>query len=110
MTGANDFNFVDKIFVVKKAAFLTDNNLELIWERKPATDWTKVAVDTKVLIEFSGKWNKRHFAKYENGKIFAYTYGTTSFTGSNNSGITYWGKNAVVLYEGNEHLVGDKHE
>lgn len=106
-----DFNFVDKIFVVKKAAFLTDDNLETIWERKPATDWSKVEVDTKVLIKVNNGCMKRYFAKYENEIVYVFEDGCTSFTAGKTDGWFHSTVgNEVVLYEGNEHLVGDKHE
>ena len=45
-------------------------------------DWNKVAVDTPILVrdsEFSG-WYKRHFAKYEDDKVYAWNYGNTSWS------------------------------
>lgn len=35
---------------------------------EPPVDWSKVAVDTPILVTYSGihQWVKRHFAKYEN--------------------------------------------
>ena len=46
------------------------------------TDWTKVPVDTKILVKYSeqDEWEKRHFAKFENGEVYAYSDGSTSFT------------------------------
>ena len=46
------------------------------------TDWTKVPVDTKILVKDfeEDEWDKRHFAKYENGEVYAYCDGNTSFT------------------------------
>ena len=48
----------------------------------PPTDWSKVEVDTKVLVrDYDDEvWTRRHFAKYENGTIYVYSVGTTSFT------------------------------
>ena len=48
----------------------------------PPTDWSKVKVDTKVLVrDYDDEvWTRRHFAKYENGTIYVYSVGTTSFT------------------------------
>ncbi len=49
-------------------------------------DWSKVAVDTKVLISEDGnEWERRHFAKYEDGKVYCFTGGCTSFTVKDNS-------------------------
>lgn len=47
-------------------------------------DWSKVSVDTKILVSDDGKnWVRRYFAKYEGGRIYAFYDGATSFTGSN---------------------------
>ena len=44
-------------------------------------DWNKVPVDTCILITDSyGYTLKRHFAKYDNKKIYAYPDGTTSWS------------------------------
>ena len=45
------------------------------------TDWSKVAVDTPITITYNGmKPTKAHFAKYENGKIYFFSNGKTSWT------------------------------
>lgn len=48
------------------------------------TDWSKVPVDTPILIRDSGDgtWYKRHFAKYEDGKVYAFCDGQTSWSGN----------------------------
>lgn len=50
---------------------------------EPPVDWSKVAVDTPILATYSGihRWVKRHFAKYENGRVYAWNHGTTSWSG-----------------------------
>ena len=46
-------------------------------------DWSKVSVDAKVLVSDNGKlWYKRHFAKYEGGRVYTFVDGRSSFTGS----------------------------
>lgn len=47
-------------------------------------DWRKVKVDTKVLVKNSEeeKWQPRYFAKYENGRIYAWRNGATSWSTS----------------------------
>lgn len=49
---------------------------------EPPVDWSKVPVDTKVYVSDSdnGIWYPRHFAKFEDGKIFTWVNGTTSFS------------------------------
>ena len=51
-------------------------------EPEEKVDWTKVAVDTPVLVRNvdGSDWRKRHFAKYQNGQIFTYDDGKTSWS------------------------------
>lgn len=49
----------------------------------PPTDWSKVEVDTKVLVSDSGeKWVKRYFARYDvnSKKLYVWDDGTTSWS------------------------------
>lgn len=46
-----------------------------------ATDWSKIEVDTKILVSEDGDvWCKRYFAKYENDKVYTFAGGATSFS------------------------------
>lgn len=49
------------------------------WE---SVDWSKVEVDTPILVRNheDNEWIKRHFAKYENGRVYAFCDGYTSWT------------------------------
>lgn len=49
---------------------------------EPRIDWSKVAVDTPILVKdcTNSEWAKRYFAKYENGKVYAWGDGTTSWS------------------------------
>lgn len=49
---------------------------------EPEVDWSQVKVDTPILVKYteSAKWKKRHFAKYENGLVYAWDNGETSWT------------------------------
>ena len=75
----------------------------LNFDFKEVVDWSKVAVDTKILVaDFTGNdneivWKKRHFAKYENGKIYAWCDGLTSFTIDSDDLCTRW--DFVKLYK-----------
>ena len=66
-------------------------------------DWSKVAVDTKILVaDFIGNddeivWKKRHFAKNENGKIYSWDTGFTSFTIDSDDLCASW--DFVKLYK-----------
>lgn len=59
---------------------------------EPPVDWSKVAVDTPILVRDSEgeKWKNRHFAKYEGGIVYAWRSGATSWSACSNS-ITDWG-------------------
>lgn len=50
---------------------------------EPPVDWSKVPVDTPILVRDYEEdvWEKRHFAKYENGIVYAWDEGTTSWSG-----------------------------
>ena len=52
------------------------------YKEEPEIDWSKVAVDTPILVRDSKgeSWRERHFAKYENGIIYAWDDGKTSWT------------------------------
>ena len=61
-------------------------------------DWKSIPVDTPLLVrDGSGAWKRRYFAKYENGKIYAFAQGRTSFSGSKDC-VTSW-KNAKLFEE-----------
>lgn len=83
--------------------------IQAIWlmeeYEEPEVDWSKVAVDTPILVKDSekGEWNKRYFARYENGTIYAWKDGCTSWTAYDNSDVTDW-EHAMLAEqeEGNE--------
>ena len=63
-----------------------DEILQMEFEEIVDVDWSKVSVDTKILVSEDGEdWYRRYFAKYENGRVYAFYDGATSFTGSNES-------------------------
>ena len=49
---------------------------------EPETDWSQVEVDTPILVKNreDDMWRERHFAKYKNGNIYAWSDGQTSWT------------------------------
>lgn len=57
---------------------------------EPPVDWSKVAVDTPILVRDceSGEWLPMHFAKYEDGHVFAFRNGMTSW--SSHCDMFYW--------------------
>lgn len=52
------------------------------WCEVVEPDWNEVPVDTKILVRDKNihPWEKRHFAKFENGTVYAWVDGKTSFT------------------------------
>lgn len=59
---------------------------------EPPVDWSKVAVDTPILVRNSEKnaWKKRYFAKYENGMLYAWADGATSWSVPCSGDMTRW--------------------
>lgn len=70
--------------------------LQNIWLREeyeePEVDWSQVKVDTPILVKFKEdkEWVKRHFAKYENGGVYAWKDSHTSWTSLHNDDVTFW--------------------
>lgn len=53
-------------------------------------DWSKVPVDTPVLVSNDGKkWSCRHFSRVVNGIPYTWMYGGTSWTTHHDNEITY---------------------
>ena len=54
-------------------------------------DWATIPVDTKLLVSLDGKhWLKRYFAKYEDGKVYCFRSGSTSFSVDEENDILAW--------------------
>ena len=73
--------------------------LQTIWlleeyeePEEPETDWSKVEVDTPILVRQgkNGEWLERHFAKYENGLVYAWKDSYTSWTVLHDKEVTAW--------------------
>ena len=62
--------------------------LQIIWlmeeYEEPEVDWSKVEVNTPILVsqteDEDEEWERRHFAKYENGKVYVWSDGCTSWS------------------------------
>lgn len=67
--------------------------------------WKEVKVDTPILVRNSesDNWTRRYFAKYDNGEVYAWNSGITSWTAGNYSDpddkMTHW-RYAAELYKG----------
>lgn len=49
---------------------------------EPEVDWSKIEVDTPVLVKDreNDEWKRRHFAKYEHGRVYVWNNGSTSWS------------------------------
>ena len=83
--------------------------LQTIWlleeyeePEEPETDWSKVEVDTPILVRTveGADWVKRNFAKYEGGMVYVWNNGKTSWTALDNECVTPW--NYAKLAESEE--------
>ena len=66
-------------------SLLLDENgldkLKKLEKSEVGVDWSKVAVDTPILVSNNGDyWRRRYFAKYENGMVYAFNGGKTSWS------------------------------
>lgn len=50
--------------------------------KEPEIDWSKVKVDMPILVKNTeeGEWQKRYFARFEDGEVCAWVNGGTSWT------------------------------
>lgn len=53
---------------------------------EPSIDWSKVAVDTPIFVKATEDniWTPRYFAKYENGRVYAWCNGSTFWSAEGN--------------------------
>ena len=63
---------------------LTTLWLEEEYQDQEEVDWSKVAVDTPILVSMNEEdwryWSRRHFAEYRDGTVYAFKDGATSWT------------------------------
>jgi len=59
---------------------------------EPEVDWSKVKVDTPILVRNNEdkEWVNRYFAKIEDGKVYAWVCGATSWTVDDEYDVTFW--------------------
>ena len=69
--------------------------------QEPPVDWSKVPIDTPVLVSDDGeKWHKRYYAGVcDDGDPKVYSFGQTSWSGTDGARISY---EFMRLAEGNE--------
>lgn len=71
---------------------MNNNELVSIAEELGIVDWSKVAVDTPILVrDFEDmKWGKRHFAFFKDGRVHTWDGGVTSWTCENPKCVMSW--------------------
>lgn len=59
---------------------------------EPEVEWSKVKVDTPILIRESEQalWLKRYFAKFKDGKVYAWNGGKTSWSIEDKTDMLSW--------------------
>lgn len=59
---------------------------------EPEIDWSKVKVDTPILVKRSkeAEWERRYFARFKNGEVYAFPGGVTSWTMDDEEAICSW--------------------
>lgn len=79
---------------------------ELDFKKVYDVDWSKVDVDTKILVSTDNiKWYRRYFVKYENDKVCAFIGGATSF--SSGGCYTSWKYAKLYKEDGEEEKNGN---
>lgn len=60
--------------------------------KEPEIDWSKVKVDTPILVKRSkeAEWERRYFAKFVDGKVYAWMGGATSWTADSEYRMNFW--------------------
>lgn len=78
--------------MVASTCFEGKNQLIDIGEYLGIVDWSKVEVDTPILVSFDGcNWFKEYFAKVQNDTVYAFDGGATSWSVSNKKYcVTSW--------------------
>ena len=68
------------------------NEVLNIAEELGIIDWSKVEVDTPILVKDfeTSKWEKRHFAYFENGRVHTWYGGTTSWSSEESENTMSW--------------------
>lgn len=77
---------------VASTCFEEKNQFIDVAEYLGIVDWSKVAVDTPILVkdDYDDKWEKAYFAEYENGMIYAWNNGRTSFSARSKDDTFIW--------------------
>ena len=77
---------------IRSTCFREENQQIDISEYLGIADWSKVAVDTPILVkdDCDEEWVKSYFASYKNGEVRAWMGGRTSFSVKNKTDTFGW--------------------
>ncbi|MBS5237120.1 MAG: hypothetical protein KHY75_10510 [Enterococcus faecium] len=77
---------------IRSTCFTEENQQIDIAEYLGIADWSKVAVDTPILVKDNcdEEWVKSYFASYKNGEVRAWMGGRTSFSVKNKTDTFGW--------------------
>lgn len=77
---------------MRSTCFTEENQRIDIAEYLGIVDWSKVAVDTPILVKQyeQDKWEKRHFAYFKDGRVCAWLCGATSWSADYEGDTTDW--------------------
>lgn len=77
---------------IRSTCFTQENQQIDIGEYIGIVDWSKVAVDTPILVkdDCEDEWVKSYFASYKNGEVRAWMGGRTSFSVKNKTDTFGW--------------------
>lgn len=76
---------------ITTAGIVREEYLDGLKKIEPEVDWSKVEVDTPILVKdhSDDDWIRRYFAKYEKGEIYAWDRGATSWSVGCNVGVVW---------------------
>lgn len=60
--------------------------------KEPEIDWSKVEIDTPILVKNKEyeNWRRRYFAAYQDGVVYAWVNGKTSWSENDNKEAAPW--------------------
>lgn len=77
---------------IRSTCFTEENQQIDIAEYLGIVDWSKVAVDTPILVKQyeQDEWEKRHFAYFKDERVYAWLCGATSWSADYEGDTTDW--------------------
>lgn len=77
---------------IRSTCFTEENQRIDIAEYLGIVDWSKVAVDTPILVKQNeqDEWEKRHFAYFKDERVYAWLCGATSWSADYEGDTTDW--------------------